>query len=327
MIRIKLSHPFGGFPLDRQTPKRSAAWGNCRFFINEPIKECDFWVVYEGLPATEQTRCARERTLLVTAEPPDIKTYNPAYLNQFAAVVTCHEGMAHPGKALSQQGLPWHAGLRIENHAVQTVTQDYDSLEAMPEKMRGLSVIVSNKRDTEGQSKRLDFVLRLKEILGERMELFGRGINDVADKWDALAPYSYHLAIENSSVPHYWTEKLADPLLAGAHTFYYGCPNVGEYFPEGALTSIDLDDPEQAAKIILEKMDANARETHREALTEARSLVMNRYNLFAMLAAYCETKTPHDVPSVEKISLCPEKKESQSILRRLGNFLQKFSGK
>ena len=55
-------------------------------------------------------------------------------------------------------------------------------------------------------------------------------INPIEDKFDALIGYKYHLALENSVIPDYWTEKLADSLLAWCKPIYYGCPNINDYF-------------------------------------------------------------------------------------------------
>ena len=34
--------------------------------------------------------------------------------------------------------------------------------------------------------KRMEFIEKLKKHFGDKVDLFGRGIKEVADKWDAL---------------------------------------------------------------------------------------------------------------------------------------------
>ena len=87
MIRGKLTTNFPEWPLIRQTPGRSGVWGDCRFFINEDVEECDFWVVYDDVLRPETTRCPPGNTLLVTGAPPSVKTYHPRFAAQFARVL------------------------------------------------------------------------------------------------------------------------------------------------------------------------------------------------------------------------------------------------
>lgn len=79
MITVKLTTSSPEWPLFRQTPASSGIWGNCRFYLNEKVEECDFWVVYEGL-----------------SEPPHIKPYNQRFLKQFGMVVTFRKDHSCP---------------------------------------------------------------------------------------------------------------------------------------------------------------------------------------------------------------------------------------
>ena len=110
MIRVKLSTNFPEWPLIRQTPKRAGLWGECKFFINEEIDECDFWVVYDDVVRPETTRCSPGNTLLVTREPPSVKRYHPSYTAQFACALTCQREIYHPNVIARQQALPWMKG-------------------------------------------------------------------------------------------------------------------------------------------------------------------------------------------------------------------------
>jgi len=80
----------------------------------------------------------------------------------------------------------------------------------------------------------------VKDYFGERIDIFGRGINEIEDKWDALDRYKYHIALENSVVEDYWTEKLSDAYLAGCYPIYYGCPNIEKYFDISSLARINI---------------------------------------------------------------------------------------
>src|SRR5262249_35709712 len=156
-------------------------------FVNEDVEACDYWVVYEGLPAAARTTCPPERVVLVTGEPPSIKSYASRFLEQFSTVVTCHPGIAGPGVVRSHQAQPWHIG--VVQGAGTAVTPfpevaDFDALSAGEPgpKSRNLSVICSSKAITEGHRRRLRFVEALAAHFGDRIDVFGRGFREVPDK-------------------------------------------------------------------------------------------------------------------------------------------------
>ncbi|MFX8844619.1 glycosyltransferase family 10, partial [Acinetobacter baumannii] len=69
-------------------------------------------------------------------------------------------------------------------------------------------------------------------------------------KWDTLADYKYHIAIENDSCDDWVTEKFFDPILAYSYPFYYGCPNIHKYISEKSFTRIDINNFNQSIEII-----------------------------------------------------------------------------
>ncbi|MGD1083223.1 MAG: glycosyltransferase family 10 [Verrucomicrobiota bacterium] len=274
-LKVKLSTSFPQWPLLRQTPGGGGRWKDAQFYVDQPVDECDAWFVCGGLVKPETTVCPGENIVFVSCEPPSVKVHDAKWLRQFGRVITSQRNVRHPGVGLSQTGLPWHVG------------KSYDELSQaqFPAKSKGLSIIASNKNFTAGHQRRLAFV----EELGRRGcgDLFGRGIRELANKWDGLAEYRYSVAIENCRHPDYWTEKIADCFLAGTVPFYYGCPNIGDYFPTDAYVWIDLDNPEKAVGKIEGLLAANDYEKRRPALAKAKELVLNEYNLFNLLACFC----------------------------------------
>jgi hypothetical protein len=291
MIDVKLT--VSSWPIIRQTPGQSGIWNNCRFLCNTSVKRCDYWFVQEGLGTKkESTICPKENTVLITCEPPMLKTYKSEFLRQFAAVITCHTNIDHPNPVFQQPGLPWHIGRRQKDHVNISFSKDYDELKAMTSipKTKILSVVSSSKTMSEGHRKRLEFARRLKTHFGDKIDLFGRGLNEIEDKWDALAAYKYNVAMENSMVNDYWTEKLTDPFLAGCYPIYHGCPNIDQYFDLASLTRIDLNDPEKAIAAIEECIEQNRYESSEKKIWEAREKVLDTYNLFAIISDYIETE-------------------------------------
>ena len=251
--------------------------------------------MYDDVLRPETTRCPPGNTLLITGEPPSVKTYSRRFLAQFGAVLTSHRDLSHPNIIHRQQALPWMVGCRYHReagHWDKDYTKDYEELSALPAvpKTKLLSVLSSSKTITPGHERRLAFVEALKQRFGGEIDVFGRGIQDVEDKWDAIAPYKYHVVIENGSFPDYWTEKLSDALLAEAYPLYAGCPNIGDYFAKETLTPLDLTDFTGSLNAIAEAIKQNRYEATKEARQTAKTQVLNEYNLFPMLESFAASR-------------------------------------
>lgn len=259
--------------------------GRYKFLFGDDVREADFWVVQgKGIRKKESCRVARENTILLTTEPRSVLVYPHDYTRQFGMVYTSQTQLRHPNVVLGPPALPWFIA----------PTHDYDTLTTAPapEKTKLISVITSDKAFTRGHLDRIAFVMRLKERYGNKIDLFGRGINDFEDKWDVLAPYKYHVVIENSSVPYYWTEKLSDCYLTRTLPIYYGCTNVGDYFPREACEPIDIADFDGCCALIDRLIAEDAYASRKEALDEAHELVLGKYNLFDLIASLCDRLNP-----------------------------------
>lgn len=172
---------------------------------------------------------------------------------------------------------------------------DYDLLKGnpFPEKTKLISVITSNKAFTQGHQDRIDFVEKLKAHYGDKLDVFGRGINGFEDKWDVLAPYKYHIAIENSSSRLYWTEKISDCYLTGTFPIYYGCTNLEEYFPESAYQKIDIYNFEEAIAIIDKVISSDTYEKSQDVLGQCKDLVLDDYNIINRIVECCNKLDPN----------------------------------
>jgi hypothetical protein len=297
VFRIKLSthapYVLPAFELVRQTPGKSGRWQEFSFAVNEPTPECSAWFIYDGLVAPEQTLCPPENVVFITAEPPAYKVYPKTWLRQFPRVLGCDRKLAHRQVHFSQTALPWF------------VNKSYDELAGdFPVKTKALSMICSRKKNMRGHRRRLAFEEHLKQAGLPDIDFFGRGKIELADKWNGLAPYRYSIALENSRYPDYWTEKVADCFLAGTVPVYCGCPNLGDYFPSGAFAGIDWRDFEASAQTIRQLLAADDYPARLPALRQARDLVLNRYNLFHVIAECCRTLDLH-APR-QPVRLAPE---------------------
>ncbi len=316
---VKISTAGGGTPFMRQAPSGVAVWDKCEFLINKDTDECDLWVVYGGLGKDETVRA--RHTLFVSNEPPTVKRYSAKFLQQFDTVMTCKQSIKHPHVIYNQQALPWLVGHNFRDDAHNSKT--YDELTSIKEisKTKRISVITSNKTFTKGHRARVSFVQKLQQEFGDMIDVFGID-KQVDDKWDAIAPYKYHIVIENASLDDYWTEKLADAFLGLSFPIYYGAPNITTYFASDSLVSIDITKPDQALRTIRELVASDRYEHSIPALQIAKTQILDTYQLFPMLARYAQSL---DQKAHRTITLAPERESGiVRYVKRLYRYVKRF---
>jgi hypothetical protein len=318
----------------RQFPKKSGIWGACRFIFDPDATAYDWLVVYDDLPCLdnerissreELLRCARENTILVTTEPITVKRYSRQFLAQFGHVLTSQEQeyIQHPNAIFTQTGLHWFYG-KGRNHYIT-----YDELSAArpPAKDRQISTVCSSKRQKHTlHNLRYEFTVGIKKALPE-IDHYGHGVRQIDDKAEALDRYRYHIAIENHICLHHWTEKLADSFLGFCLPFYCGCPNAADYFPPESFIEIDLLDLQKSIDSIKLALAGDEYEKRLPAILEARRLVLNEYNLFAVLARTIESRHVAQPAAPNQMIYSRRAiRNSYKMLRLLGlpsNFLQR----
>lgn len=280
----------------RQTHKGEgvSACGKYKFYVNEIIPDPDFVVIRgKGHKGDMVFNVAPENVVLTTSEPLSVLAYPDNYCRQFGMVCSCQETLKHKNVIYTPPILPWFAGASFAQFVPKAIV-DYDTFKAAPtpEKKKLISVVSSNKAFTKGHVKRIEFVEKLKAYYGDKLDVFGRGYNDFDDKLDVVAPYKYHIAIENSAGRYYWTEKLADSFLGESYPIYFGCTNIHDYFPEGSLSAIDVDDFDGAVKIIDSLIEQDAYENARPLIKQCKELVLEEYNMFNYIASCLDRLDP-----------------------------------
>lgn len=114
-------------------------------------------------------------------------------------------------------------------------------------KRKLVSMISSKKKSTSGHKLRFEVISRLKN----RLDLYGRGWNEIARKEDGLAAYMFSVAIENNKSDYYFTEKLLDCFATGTVPIYYGCPSIGDIFdPDGIIMVNNVNDVDRVLREI-----------------------------------------------------------------------------
>lgn len=265
--------------------------GKYAFYINDRDCNPDFVVIMgKGGRDGYTVDVPKERTMLLTTEPYGITEYPRAYCEQFGIVLACQpeiklSPMSGTKVVYAPAMLPWYAGAVFKNgKGVPTMSRE-ELQNAHPEKTKFMSVITTRKAFTKGHVDRLRFIKKLKEYYGEKVDIYGAGFNGFEDKWEVIAPYRYHIVIENSATDYYWTEKLADCYLGGAYPLYHGCSNIGDYFPEGSYIPIDICDFEAFVKAV-ERVERESTFDKSSALIAAsKQLVLGKYNMFNYIAS------------------------------------------
>jgi hypothetical protein len=289
-VKIITGKNSNGLLQQTENGKGISSCGKYQFFIDEEIESPDFLVVRNKyIKSKLEKKVAPENTILTLSEPYSIVNFPKKYRDQFGLVCSCQEEISHHNIFYTPAILPWLVGV-VKKNNLTIHSRSYDQLKAspFPKKTKLLSVITSNKAFTKGHQERINFVSKLKQHFGDQIDVFGRGFNDFNDKWDVLAPYKYHIALENSSSNYYWTEKLSDCFLAGTYPIYYGCKNIQDYFPSEAFTSIDIHDIERSIQKITEILNNDYSSIDLSSLEKCKELVLEDYNMFNLIAKYCD---------------------------------------
>ncbi len=326
-MKIKLIVPANGKPFIRQLPNLIERWEDTEFFINEPANinnVYDACFVYGDLKEEETLHCAKKHTILIISEPPHLKTYRQEFLNQFGYVITSDRNLKHPGKIYMQGALPWRVGYEALTNPQTTSAykKTYDELKSLPTpiKIKLISIITSNKRMSRGHRERIDFALALKKHFGDKLDLFGLGFTEINDKWDAIAPYKYHIAIENSSFNDYWTEKISDAFLAEAYPFYYGAPNLNTYFPSESFSQIDIHNPKKAIEVIEKAIAEDVYQKAVSSIHASKELVLDTYQMFPMMINFAKKYTS-EKNTLAQTTLKPESACRQTFFDKLNRVI------
>ena len=247
------------------------------FTQDRDCRDYDWLVVFDEMPvAREVLACPRERTILATWEPVSIKSYSHAYTRQFGHLLTNRppEAEGHPHYFLGRGYYLWFNGRRFYADTAAAV---------MPEKTKLVSAVCSAKQMKHtSHDARYRLISRLNAEI-ERFDWYGKGVRPIGKKYEALDAYKYHVAIENHIGAHHWTEKLSDAFLSECLPFYAGDPAIFEVFPKDSLIPIPIDDPAEAVRIVKASIAGGEYERRREAVLEAKRLVLTKYNFWAQV--------------------------------------------
>jgi hypothetical protein len=255
----------------RQSPRHTGQWGDIQV-IEMPEVPCDYVVIIDKPNQPTVVTCPPENVWAIIDEPPnELQRHWHRGFAEYSRIYMSDISLRGSRYVLSQPALPW------------LIDRDYDYLLncPVPYKTKPLSWVTSNRNDTAGHRLRMRFLNTLRESID--FDLYGRGFQPMKDEWDGIAPYRYSIAVENFHTPYYWSEKISDCFLSWTMPIYSGSPIIEEYFPKEAMVRIDIRDP-QAIDQVRETIASDRWARNLDAISEARQLVLNRYQLFPFIA-------------------------------------------
>jgi hypothetical protein len=104
-------------------------------------------------------------------------------------------------------------------------------------KSKLVSMISSAKAECQGHRDRLAWVERLQG----KVDLYGRGFQEIDLKEQGLCDYMFSVAIENGQYETYFTEKLLDCFATGTVPVYLGAPDIGDHFNAAGIITLSED--------------------------------------------------------------------------------------
>ena len=170
----------------------------------------------------------KENVIGLAFEPPEFLNVTP----DFIAYAIKHIGKYLIGKKIELPP-PFIEHFGYMWHITPLINQ--------PKKSKLMSLMISNKTITKGHHYRhtlCNYILKNKlpiDIYGNGCKFYEKIKDDrLKGQFQDNEPYEdymFHIAIENVETPHYFSEKIMNPLLCTTTPIYLGCQNIDKYFP------------------------------------------------------------------------------------------------
>jgi Glycosyltransferase family 10 (fucosyltransferase) C-term len=243
--------------------------------------------------ATEQTTLAQklqgvnpDRTIFLWREPPldEVIEANLRHYNN--AKPYCNYISAADDAAPVPEYMP----------AIWYLSNTFAELDQgpVPQKTQDCSWITSGISRTANHRQRLAFLQMIHES-PVSCDFYGRDLpswsqaQPINNKWYGMAPYYYNLAIENyADNDWYASEKLWDSLLAWCLPIYYGGSAADKLLPPGSYLRLPSLDEKGVAYIQEVTSNPDAWHDAKEAIAEAREIILHKLNLMNWLSEYVE---------------------------------------
>lgn len=295
---IKIERYYKYPDLKRQTSKGAMKWGEF-MFTEEDVAECDYLIILDYPKDNFSIKVNKNNILHLCLEPPNEVSKYRQYANKKVSLIF-NQLDIKKNNVLSHGALPWH------------IDKNFDFLnELKSENLKKEDKIVwitSNQKSSKGHKLRMDFLDNIKNL--SFLSIYGRGIRPIDDKWNPLSTSKYAIAYENFQSDYYWTEKIIDCYLSYSMPLYFGCNAIEKFFPKDSFIQIDPND-KHINLFLKEIVMSNKWEENLDAITKARELVLNEYQLFPFLY--------HQIKALESIKGSCSSLQKEEVYFRGGN--------
>lgn len=289
----------------QQTPHHFGVWGNIQMQALAP--KPDFLLMYQfDFPQPQQQKSSwldlfrkqqtefnidsmlrgvsKERIIYLLREPPLDEVVERNKQNYQQAQNYCGYVSGPDDFAFNPDYMP---AIWYHNNSF------WELNEINPQKVAPCSWITSGISRTANHRQRLQFLqsLQSSEI---KFDLYGRNLpawaitsGEMSNKWHAMAPYYYNLAIENYAENNWYvSEKLWDAILAWCLPIYYGGPAADKLLPSGSFLRLPSLDEKGIAYIKDVTATPDAWYAAKEAIREARQIILHKLNLLNWLSEF-----------------------------------------
>ena len=302
--------------------------------------EADWLFVGDDIYSDFETAVPRERRILFLMEPIAMRRYPLEYIEQFGTIVAHYQPEGYSGRWIEGNPcLGWFAGVSYgsgeagpASSSSNGTSQLFKKLSdvqtySVREKAKSISIVTSLKKRRPGHAKRYQFLNALRSRFGDRIDYYGREFSPIEDKLDAIAPYKYHIAIENCCEHGYWTEKLTDAWLGWSLPLYCGDPSITEQLPDkNGIEIIDIDDQEQAIRKIEQILRDDPYKDRIDAIGKCRAWAISESSPYERVCRIIESadEAVHNTPPLakaEKIRRIPKRGIKGVIYKKISQLL------
>ena len=287
MVDIKVTLPSHGKNLNLNNFRSKKNFSEYKFHINSTIKKADVWIVFEDLKEEiEYCEVPKENVIYLNNETSFKKNHffedhMVEFLNQFNYTYGCYPNLKS-NHINTYPFLPWMIHANHGDSIFNKTSLNYDFFTDFKntEKQIELSVICSNKKNTENHRLRIEFLKILKNHFKDNLRWFGNGFNEIENKFEVISKSKYHIVLENDSKHNLVSEKLYDAYLGLSFPIYYGAPNINEYFDKDSFKTININDVNGSIATIENTIKNNLYENSSNLLHLEKEKVLNDYNLY-----------------------------------------------
>ncbi len=289
-------------------------------FISCEEKECDIYIVIDLLEITKPIKavCRDGGFWIIPYEPPvDCYRYFTESYKYFDCVFTQAVDLAEDvERKVIRERYPLLPLVEMDYQEISDLATDLKFT-----KQNRVSAVISSASNLQGHKLRMNFMDFLKNANLD-FDRFGSGINWIPQKKDALLPYKYSIGMENSAIPFYCTEKIADCFACLTMPIYWGCPNITEYFPKESMILIDSTDFQGSLELIEEAVREDYYSKYFDAVVSARDRLLQEHTIYPYICRLIDLYyKPYSEPKIHYFPgrLSPkERKLSYKIKKAVG---------